>query len=175
MNVLLALFIELIKIINEDFNLFESRIISILRYIRVFILFLEIFDTPVIEFIFFVLEGIYNICIHLYNVSVAQVNHQTNQIVPPALPGPQKVALEVVHQVALEEVYPIAPEEVHPIAPEEVHPIAPEEVRPIAPEEVHPLGHQVPNLTEEIIQRDKIINNNLFLSCESHISEYIIK
>jgi hypothetical protein len=42
MKVLLALFIELIKIINEDFNLFESRIISILRYIHVFILFLEI-------------------------------------------------------------------------------------------------------------------------------------
>ena len=145
MNVLLALFIELIKIINEDFNLFESRIISILRYIRVFILFLEIFDTPVIEFIFFVLEGIYNICIHLYNVSVAQVNHQANQIVPPALPGPQEVALE----------------EVHPIAPEEVHPIAPEEVHPISPEEFHPLGHQVPNLPEEIIQRDEIIKDYL--------------
>ena len=62
--------------------------------------FQKLFDTPVIEFIFFVLEGIYNICIHLYNVSVAQVNHQANQIVPPALPGPQEVAVEEVHPIA---------------------------------------------------------------------------
>ena len=47
LNFILALFIELIKIIHEDFKLFDSSIISILRY------FLEIFDISLIELIDF--------------------------------------------------------------------------------------------------------------------------
>ena len=44
-NVLLALFIELIKTINEDLHFFNPLLISILKYIRVLVLFLEICDV----------------------------------------------------------------------------------------------------------------------------------
>ena len=47
-KLLLALFIELIQLIQEDFKLFNTATITILRYIRIFILFLEIADIPLI-------------------------------------------------------------------------------------------------------------------------------
>ena len=50
----MALFIELIKIIDEDFKLFNSALISILKYIRVLVLFLEICDVSILELIFLV-------------------------------------------------------------------------------------------------------------------------
>ena len=95
-NVLLSLFIELIKIIHEDFKWFNSTIISFLRYFRVFILFLEINNILLIDF---AIEGIYNIFHNLnlirgYNKVVPQTIHQFNQLISPALPGYQEQVLK---------------------------------------------------------------------------------
>ena len=53
MNVLLALLIELIKTINEDLHFFNPLLISILKYLRIFLLFLEILDVSILEIISF--------------------------------------------------------------------------------------------------------------------------
>ena len=52
-NVLLALLIELIKTINEDLHFFNPLLISILKYLRIFLLFLEILDVSILEIISF--------------------------------------------------------------------------------------------------------------------------
>ena len=96
-NVLLVLFIELNKIIHEDFKCFNSTIISILRYFLVFILFLEINNILLIDF---AIEGIYNIFHNLnlirgYNKVVPQTIHQSNQLISPALPGYQEQGPQV--------------------------------------------------------------------------------
>ena len=96
----MALFIELIKIINEDFKLFNSALISILKYIRVLVLFLEICDVSILELIFLVQD---------YFEEAPQIYQDPAEIdplvVPPQAPVNQPQLPVVPPQAPVDPIY----------------------------------------------------------------------